>query len=323
MKRAVFVCLPGLETFVDQVANALSNDYLIEKCYANNLSQVQQSIANADIVWLEWANEMAVSVTTSLLPLARAKKVIVRLHSYEALNPQYLNAINWGNVTDLVYVSDYLKNYVNGIIPQHLGHLRQHVIPNGLDIDKFSIADYKYEEQSKLLTIGILGHLNNKKGPMMLAQSIYEIYDYNRTFELYDNVRFVVGGEWQDPRYETYFYHFLEKLGLMSKVDFSKVPYGGASTFFTDIDVVLCTSPWESQNMSVMEGMASGCKPAIHWFPGAEYHYDLKSLWLTTAQLCEIVYLQTSKPDDYRHYLKSNGYDISATTDRLKREVLC
>ncbi|MHC4644053.1 MAG: glycosyltransferase family 4 protein [Planctomycetota bacterium] len=313
MKRMAIACLPGLQTFIDKLADTWNNNFLIEKVYSNDITQVAQGISNAEILWLEWANEMAAGVTQNLLPLERLKKVVLRLHSYEALTPQYLQAIQWGAITDLVFVSEYIKDYVNGIIPQQLAHLKQHVVPNGLDVSDFKIEEYKNED-SDITVVGMLGHLNNKKGLMLLAQSVAHIHH-----EI-ERSQFLIGGDWQDPRYEAYFYHFLEKMDLMDVVDFKKVAYGESNKFFQDVDVVLCTSPWESQNMSVMEGMASGCKPAIHWFPGAEYHYPEEYLWLTFDQLMGIVN-GPRDPEKYRKHITA-GYDLHEISSIIRGMVL-
>ena len=322
MKRMAICCLPGLTTFIDRLAETWSNHFLIEKVYTNNMTQVAQAISGAQIVWLEWANEMAAMVTSNLLPLEKVEKVIVRLHSYEALTPQYLRGIQWGAVTDLVFVSQYLKDYVNGIIPQHLAHLKQHVVPNGIDLSDFQIEEYKKDGQPSLVNCGMLGHLNNKKGLMLLAQTIYSIKEgADLYFEDEGKVHFAIGGQWQDQRYEAYFYHFLDKMNLMDVVDFVQVEYGQASQFFADVDVVLCTSPWESQNMSVMEGMASGCKPAIHWFPGAEYHYPEEYLWLTFAQLYRVIFESDWDPAKYRKHI-SAGYDLHEISSIMRGTIL-
>ena len=310
MKKLAMICLPGLENFVDQVANALVDDYKIVKCFSNKLDQVFQVIRDADVVWLEWANEMAIQVTRQLIP--PGKRVIIRLHSYEALIPQMLNQINWLVVTDVVFVTPFVRDYVVGMMPQQFQNIKTHIIPNFLESNDFTL--HKDTGRRDDLVIGMLGHLNNKKGIETMCHAFNEIW---HTDNEYDEVLLKIGGSWQDPRYDSYFYHYMEKTGLLSYVSVQPVEYGKANLFFEDVDVVLCTSPWESQNLSVMEGMLSGCKPAIHWFPGAEYHYREEWLWLDFETLKSQVHLEDYTPREYRNWIAST-YDVAGVTPLLK-----
>ena len=306
MKKLLFLCLPGLQSFIEPIADALQGTYEVTKLFTNQLDQVFAEVQKADVVWLEWANEMAIQATRQLIP--PTKRVILRLHSYEALTPQLLRGVNWDVVNDVIFVSSYIKEYVNGIIPQQLKTCKQHVIPNGVRMETLDFPVRQPFENSEIgprssFTLGMLGHLNNKKGLMNLCQAFYAVYNYADQHTGAE-VKLKVGGTWQDPRYENYFFHFMEKTYLFLAVEVMQVPQGGASKFFSDVDVVLCTSPWESQNMSVMEGMACGCKPAVHWFPGAERHYQQESIWLTYVDLINVIY-GPHKPEDYRDYIYS------------------
>ena len=316
MKKLVMLCLPGLESFIEPIADALQGTYQVTKLFINQLDTLYTAIRDADIVWLEWANEMAIQATQNLIP--PGKRVILRLHSYEALTPQLLQQIRWEVVTDVIFISSYIRDYVNGIIPQQMKIVKQHVIPNGLKVDKFEIADNKVDRGDNL-TFGMLGHLNSKKGIMNLCQAFYELYDYFAKNSDHISPKLKIGGTWQDPRYENYFFHFMEKTDLFLAIDVMPVEYGGASKFFQDVDVVLCTSPWESQNVSVMEGMACGCKPAIHWFPGAEKHYQKQWLWMTYSDLTKVVD-GPFEPAEYRDYIYNN-YGFNDALHEIKKVV--
>jgi glycosyltransferase involved in cell wall biosynthesis len=320
MKKLVMLCLPGLQSFIDPIADALQGTYEVTKLFTNELDKIYAAVQDADIVWLEWANEMAIQATQNLIP--PGKKVILRLHSYEALTPQFLQQIRWEVVTDVIFVSKYIKDYVIGIIPQQMKIVNQYVIPNGLKVEDFEIADYKVARQyGDNLTFGMLGHLNSKKGIMNLCQAFYALYEYYSKNSDHVSPKLKVGGTWQDPRYENYFFHFMEKTDLFLAVEVAPVSMGGASKFFHDVDVVLCTSPWESQNVSVMEGMACGCKPAVHWFPGAENHYQQQWLWLTYSDLTGKV-AGLLEPDVYRDYIYNN-YHFNDTLHEIKEVVGC
>ncbi|MCK4776980.1 MAG: hypothetical protein KAS39_01305 [Actinomycetia bacterium] len=307
-KNILFFCLPGLDNFVKPIVKYLESKSAFNPrlIVSNSIQEYAEAIKSADILWLEWANQLTAGVTQNLLPLERLKKVICRLHSYEALSPGMLEQINFGVITDMIFVSEFIRDYAMGLSPPTFEHLKIHTIPNGLDHKAFDIDPSKFGAKDSV-TIGLLGHLNNKKGPMLLAQCITELVKRN-TYE--NQIKFKIGGNWSDPRHETYFMHFLDKLDLLDLVEFVQVPYGKANDFFATVDSVICTSPWESQNLSVMEGMAAGCKPAIHWFPGAEYHYNEANLWLTMDQLAEIIFQKDWKLDTYREEVSRFDWKI-------------
>jgi glycosyltransferase involved in cell wall biosynthesis len=318
MKKLVFCCLPGFETFIKPIAERLSSKFNVDLVMGNSIQEYHAKLQGADIIWIEWANQLAAAITQNLLPLESANKVILRLHSYECLTPGMLEQINYGAITDLLFVSEYIRDYTTGLSPQTFEHLKTHVIPNGLDLKRFPIQEGvtgSYDPDN--ITAALLGHLNTKKGPMLLAQAMYELHD---RLPVGKSISFKIGGQWQDPRHEAYMMHFLEKTGMLMDVEFVQVPYGTANEFYQGVDVVLCTSPWESQNMSVMEGMASGCKPAIHHFPGAEFHYKPENLWLTFQELQEIVYSNSFEPAAYRKQVTE--FDWQAVMMRIKSEIL-
>lgn len=55
----------------------------------------------ADICWFEWCDELI--AYGSKLELAREKKVICRLHSYEAFT-DYINNVTWNSIDKLIVV---------------------------------------------------------------------------------------------------------------------------------------------------------------------------------------------------------------------------
>lgn len=317
MKKLVFCCLPGLTNFIEPIAARLSKDFKVEIASGNSIQDYSVKLEGADIIWLEWANELAGAITQNMLPMESAKKVVLRVHSYECLTPGMMEQINYGAVTDIVFVSEFVRDYTLGLSPKTFEHLKVHTIPNGLELDQFSISEEKNDKDPDHIVAGFLGHLNGKKGPMLLAHAMYELKD---RLPAGKTISFKIGGQWQDPRHETYMMHFLEKTGLLMDVESIDVPYGQANKFFQDVNLVLCSSPWESQNMSVMEAMASGCKSAIHYFPGAEYHYDPANLWLTFQELQEIVYSTSWNPNFYREQVQR--FEIGLIVDQIKADVL-
>jgi len=135
-QRLVFLCLPGLETFSKDIVTSFSEDYIVETCYSKSLSALEEAIDRADLVWIEWANELAIELTRKVVSL-ESKKVIIRLHSYEALSG-FVQYIKWSVVDVLIFVAEHIKRFVLQQLPG-LGNPAMnppelYVVPNGVRV---------------------------------------------------------------------------------------------------------------------------------------------------------------------------------------------
>ncbi|OYT14647.1 MAG: hypothetical protein B7C24_17235 [Bacteroidetes bacterium 4572_77] len=74
--------------------------------------------------------ELAIELTQKVPALAD-KKVIVRLHSYEALS-NYVPQINWKVVDHLIFVAKHIQDIVLKVFPQLRGMVEMSIIPNGV-----------------------------------------------------------------------------------------------------------------------------------------------------------------------------------------------
>lgn len=95
MKLVFFVRL-GLDSFLGDIIEGLSQEYEIKKIIATEYKQIEDGMQWADICWFEWCDELI--AYGSKLELAREKKVICRLHSYEAFT-DYINNVTWNSIT--------------------------------------------------------------------------------------------------------------------------------------------------------------------------------------------------------------------------------
>ena len=129
-KRIGFLCLPGLETFIKPIAEHFSINYNVRTCYSNNISDITSVVDWCDLVWIEWCNELATEITNKIPTLAD-KKVVVRLHSYEALSG-YVKGVNWNVVDSLVFVAEHIKDIVIKSYPKLPEFTDIHVVPNGV-----------------------------------------------------------------------------------------------------------------------------------------------------------------------------------------------
>ena len=102
----------GGNVFLDKIVNCLSDHFDIRSIVIKtdaDLKLVDHWMEWGDICWFEWCD--SVLVYASHLPAAKNKKIICRLHSYEAFT-NYPNNVDWSNVDKLIFVADHIRRYV-------------------------------------------------------------------------------------------------------------------------------------------------------------------------------------------------------------------
>jgi len=203
-----------------------------------------------DALFVEWAYRLAKGLLHN-----PPFPVIVRCHSFEAFQPE-LYATNWSNAAAVIFVAQHVLDYAR---ERGFDHPNVHLIPPGID------TDYFVPEPRPLgKVVGFVGALNHKKGPMLLAQVIRAIVERDSEFE------FRLCGGPGDPRFEAYFWHAVrdirDNVTNLGRLEDMRPFYHGC-------DYVLSTSPWEGTAQSIGEGLASGCIPLVHAWPGADVQY--------------------------------------------------
>mgnify|MGYP003979788783 CR=1 FL=1 len=135
--KLAIICLPGLETFLPDIVHSLEEKYSAQTCYSKDRNEIATVIEWCDIVWIEWANELAVIVTNELS--IENKQVIIRLHSYEALSG-YCTQINWEKVHTVIFVAQHIYDVLKKQKIVFPDSVRTRIIPNGVDTNKFMRA---------------------------------------------------------------------------------------------------------------------------------------------------------------------------------------
>ena len=133
-KHIAVLCLPGLESFLPAIVEHLGKKHFVRTCYSKSLQEMEELIAWADLVILEWANELAIELTQHSKMLEE-KRVIIRLHSYEALSG-FPQKVRWSVVDSLVFVCNHIRDLVlkqlPGLANSELNPPEIFVIPNGV-----------------------------------------------------------------------------------------------------------------------------------------------------------------------------------------------
>ena len=127
--KIAILCLPGYESFLEDIVNHLKARHDVQTCYTNNEQEIELHVEWADIVWLEWANSIAAHVTHKI-PSVSQKKVICRIHSYEVLHG-YLPRIDWSKIDMAIFVASHVRDIAFETCPSIINETKCHIIENG------------------------------------------------------------------------------------------------------------------------------------------------------------------------------------------------
>ncbi|WP_458411860.1 glycosyltransferase [Schinkia sp. CFF1] len=302
-KIAVFV-KPGLDNFIDDIVYGLSDEYRVHKVLVRSYDQIDQGMKWADICWFEWCDELI--SYASQLDISNSKKIICRLHSYEAFT-NYTSQVNWKVVDKVIFVAEHIKQYVLEN-EKKLSEEQTIVVPNGIDLNK-----YTYKERQMGFNIAYVGYINYKKGPMLLLHAFKAIFDQDKRYKLY------IAGKFQDPRYALYYQQMIKELGLEKNV-FIDGWQEDINQWLGDKHYIISTSVLEGHPVGVMEGMARGLKPLIHNYVGAKKQFD-KFVWSTLDELVKKVIYEPYNPVEYRRYIEEN-YSLVLQIENIKKLLL-
>ena len=290
-KKIVFFVKSGMDSFLEDIINGLLDDYVVKKIIVNNLNEIDRGMEWADICWFEWCDELI--EYGSKHRLAESKKVICRLHSYEAFDLD-LNNIDWNNIDKIIFVSQKIKSVV--LERYNIDNKKAVFIPNGININK-----YKYSNRSKGFNLAYVGYINYKKGPMLLLHTFKAVYDIDKRYKLY------IAGEFQDYRDYMYFQQMIKELGMEENIIFEGWQ-DSLDNWLEDKNYILCTSLLESQNISIMQAMSKGIKPIIHNFVGARDIYDADYIWNTIDEAVNMILDKEYNSKGYLEFIKRNYF---------------
>lgn len=303
-KKITFFILPGLDNFIDDIIEFLSQKYDTKKVIVRNYNQIDEEMKKADICWFEWCDPLV--AYGSKLKIAKDKKIICRLHSYEAFT-NYIYDVNWSNVDKIIFVAEHIKRIVLSkvFIPQE----KVYVIPNGINL-----SQQKYKERKKGFNIAYVGYINFKKGPMLLIHAFKKIFDTDNRYKLH------IAGTFNEERYRLYFNQMIKELGLEKNIIF----YGwqkDINKWLEDKNYIICTSVLESQGLGIMEAMSKGIRPLIHNFVGAKEVYPEKYVWSSLDDLVNMLQDEKYSSIEYRNLVEKN-YSLSDTNSMIINKII-
>ena len=228
---------------------------------------------NVKVVWCEWGDEQAIAVSK----LDIKAKRILRIHSYEAYT-DFMDQMNWEAWDLIIFVGEHIKDYLE----TRVGKLEQAVvIKNAIDLDKFKFSVDKEDN-----SIAFIGNFKDEKGVQLLMHTAREFPTYN----------FYAKGQVYHKDIQQYMKE--RKPDNLTWID----PSDEISEFLSDKKFIINTSRRESQCLSLLEGMACGCKPLVYNWIGSDKSYPNEYIWNTYKELR--VLLRKTKPEEYRQYVE-------------------
>lgn len=303
--KIAFFVKPGLDSFLNDIILGLMDEYFVRKITVTDFKQIDEGMQWADICWFEWCDELV--IYGSRHELAGEKKIICRLHRYEAFT-NYIFQVEWENVDKVIFVASHILNIVNSKLG---GKIREKsiIIPNGINLQKYNFRDRK-----KGFNIAYVGYLNYRKSPNMLLQIIGKLIQIDKRYRLF------IAGEFQDEENMTYFEYLIKEMGLKDYVIFEGWQKD-INTWLEDKDYILSCSIFEGHPVGIMEAMAKGIKPVIHNFVGAKDIYPSEWLWNTIDEAVTMIMEEDYNSEKYREFIKEK-YSLQTQIDKIKRVIL-
>ena len=237
-------------------------------------------VRNAEMVFCDFGTLDAVHVSN-----AKTEGVIkiLRVHRFEAYTDN-MYKMNWDGFNAVIFASNHVRRYVETSLSRTIKNAV--VIPVGVSMKRFTL----HPEKPKNNKIGILGYINPKKGFVMLKMLA-------KTFP---TMEFHILGSFQNLEVK----HYLTENTLPNI--FITPWMDNPNSWLQDKTYILSMSLVESQQMSVLEGMACGCKPLVseHWI-GSNDIYEPGHLWGTPNELAKLINGEI-EPAKYRKFVEDN-----------------
>ncbi len=306
-RNILFLELPGTSTggHLDHIVRHFKNIHHVKYEKTNDSNQIMNAVKWADIVWLEWANDMAVHVTNNISEI-KTKKVFCRLHGYEVFT-NYPAQINWDAVHKLIFVAEHKKQIFNKKFNIDSPPC-QVVLRNGVDMDKFSISPNKTNTKKLVL----LGHLNFRKGLPLLIHFYHELLKKDPDYFLY------IRGEFQEPRLEMAINTMIKELCLENKIKFVDW-VDNLNEWLADKSHILSFSLEESFHYAVGNGMAAGMKPVIHAWNESRHIWPQEYIFNDLEGFMKLMSSETPfEPAKYRNYIIEKKLDSQSQIENIE-----
>lgn len=254
----------------------------------------------ADVIWFDTCdNSLKVATTTdeagwNLREFKRPdQKVIVRAIDIEIWAGHHM-PIDWSLVDDVIFLAPHLQKKVTAdLAGQNLRTGRQHLIPCGVDMNKFTFR----KEPVNTHRIAWVAERWHAKGIDLMLQLAIKLKKWSPEFEIH------ACGVWAvEAWYRAYVDYFIKQNNLDNIFFIDRAE--DMNEWLEDKSHVITASKKEAFSYATGEGMAKGCKPLIHDFLGARDLWDGKYVWDSVDEAFFMAVDEVNYyPEEYREYI--------------------
>jgi ubiquinone/menaquinone biosynthesis C-methylase UbiE/glycosyltransferase involved in cell wall biosynthesis len=300
--KIAFLCLPGLDNFLKDIVETFSLGYDVKLVVSTDGNEITEAIKWADIVWLEWANDLAVFATNKVPEIAN-KKVICRLLGYEIFS-KFPEKINWELVDKLMFINEHKKELFKEIYSKV--NVEKIVIKSGIDLDKFA-----FKLRKKNYNLLIMGNINYRKGFETLLLSFQHLLETDNKYMLY------IKGIFQDLRYKDYILNIIKEMKIENNIIFIDQYIDDIDSWGERFGYILSTSIEESFHYTIGEFMSKGIKPVINSWPSAREMWPNECIFATVRQFQEKILEDKYDSESYRRFIEDN-YSLEEQINALE-----
>lgn len=306
--KFVFFVKQGMDSFLDDIINGLSDEYIIRKIVVTDYNQIDTWMKLADVCWFEWCDELV--DYGSKLPAAKEKKIICRIHGYEVYS-DFIMRPNWKNVDDLIIVASHIRRmFEENTKDINKGNLRIHTVFCGINMDR-----YPLNIKTKGYNLGYLGYINFKKNIPLTLDIFKKLHNIDSRYKLY------IAGQFQDLRTLAYFQYFIKEYKLDKSVVFDGWQNEKKKIeWLKKIEYMVISSIDEGLCFAAAEAMASGIKPILHNCEGLKDHYDKKYIFNSVDEAVKMITEEKYDSREYRNFIQHN-YRNDLQIDKIKQII--
>lgn len=267
----------------------------------------------ADVVWFETCDNNLQVASHGMpdhpdWPLvlregSGTKRVVVRIIDIEAWYGHHMNA-DWNMVDDVIFLAPHIKELVEKDIDFRATNTRVHVIPCGVNMQKFPLVD-KEEMDRKIAWVCEKWPTKGIDYALQIMAALPEGYELHAL------------GPWNDRyAWEKAYQEDFIKRNRIAFFDYEWVD--NLAEWLADKDFILSCSKKEGFGYSIAEGMATGLKPVIHNFYGADWLWGKTGCtWDTIEEAVELIDDVPESGQTYREMLVSLGYTLDRMMERF------
>lgn len=265
----------ALRRFEDTGVRLLVDEW--ESHTAHDEARSRELLASADAVLCEWGLGNAVWYSRNVQD---EQRLTVRVHSQELFTP-HLRRIDHLRVNAYVFVSELVRQAA--VASHGLPAERTLLIPNMVDTESLRLT--KSEGAGK--TIGMVGVVPMQKRLDVALDVLEAVREHDPAYRLRIKGRLPEEYPWLASRpdelayYEAQFAR-IERLGADFPGSISLDPHGDdMAEWYRGVGTVLSVSNFESFHLTIADGVASGARPAVLYWPGADLVYPRE--WISAS----------------------------------------